>query len=58
VNSQHEKQRRVALLLITLIVLVVLAACITAPLLAAFALGFASGGITAFLSVIYLLAKN
>ena len=55
---EHNKNRRVALLLVTLIALVVLAACITAPLLAAFALGFACGGITAFLSVIYLLAKN
>ena len=57
-DTQHTTNRRVALMLLTLLTLVFLAACITAPLLAAFALGFATGGITAFLSVIYLLAKN
>jgi hypothetical protein len=52
------KNRRVTILLVTLITLVVMTSCITVPLLAAFAIGFAIGGISAFVSVIYLLLKN
>ena len=55
---EHKKNRRVALLLITLIALVVLVAVSTAPLLVVFALGMLVGGILTFLSFVYWLIKR